>query len=191
MNTKDLKEWFKRVPMYKTLIQNYNDTISYYRDCLSSDEWCIELVKIQEEKLAVQTSRKNLAPQAIEFDLKNIGKKKAKEEIQKYTDKRNSIYRKMYLLDKAFEYLESIDPERAYVIECKFINKLSWNDTEINFNNKYRIEKMVGYDYLRHLIPGGLEYMIEYINSIPWNKINYFHKFKKEYLKVNIECENK
>lgn len=184
MNTRDLKEWFKNIDRYRTLIQNYNDTIAYYNDCLSSDDKIIELVKIEEEKLAVQTSRKNIAPQEIEYNLKSIGKKKAKEEIKKYTDKRNSLYRRMYLMDKAFEYLEQVNEEVAYIIECKFVCKLSWNDVEINFNKKYRKDKIIGYDYLRHLVPYGLKIMIEYINSIPWNKINYLHEFKKAYFKV-------
>ena len=184
MNTKDLKEWFKNIKSYKTLFQNYSDTIAYYEDCLSSDEKMIELVKIEEEKLAVQVSRKNIAPQEIEYNLKLLGIKEAKEKIKMYRDKRNSIYRKMYLMDKAFEYLEQVNEEVAYVIECKFICNLSWNDVEINFNKKYRKDKIIGYDYLRHLVSDGLKSMIEYINSIPWNKINYLHEFKKECFKV-------
>ncbi len=184
MNTKDLKEWFKNIDRYRTLIQNYNDTIAYYNDCLSSDDKIIELVKIEEEKLAVQTSRKNIAPQEIEYNLKSIGKKKAKEEVKKYTDKRNSLYRKMYLMDKALDYLDEINQEASFIIECNLIDKMKWKDIDISFNNKFRREKTIGYDRMQHLMYDGLKYMIEYILSIPYNKIDYSHEFKRECFRV-------
>lgn len=149
MKTKDLKEWFRNIKKYKTLIQNYNDTIAYYKDCLNSDEKCIELVKVQEERLPVQTSRKNISPQEIEHTLKTVGIKRAKEEIRKYTDKRNSIYRKMYLMDKAFEYLEEINKEASFIIECSLVNRMSWKEIDLNFNMKFRNEKTIGENRMR------------------------------------------
>lgn len=191
MNTKDLREWFKNIKRYKTLIQNYNDTIAYYKDCLSSEEKCIELVKIEEERLPVQRSRKNIAPQEIEHTLKTIGIKRAKEEIRKYTDKRNSIYRKMYLMDKAFEYLEEINKEASFIIECSLVSRMNWKEIDLNFNMKFRNEKTIGENRMRHLLGEGLIDMIEYIDSIPANKINYSHIFRKEFLDVCISYDNK
>ena len=191
MNTKDLKEWFRNIKKYKTLIQNYNDTIAYYKDCLNSDEKCIELVKVQEERLPVQTSRKYISPQEIEHTLKTVGIKRAKEEIRKYTDKRNSIYRKMYLMDKAFEYLEEINKEASFIIECSLVNRMSWKEIDLNFNMKFRNEKTIGENRMRHLLGEGLIDMIEYIDSIPANKINYSHIFKKEILSICITYDNK
>lgn len=191
MNTKELREWFRNIKKYQILIQNYNDTIAYYKDCLNSEDKIIELVRIQEERLAVQSSRKNIAPQEVEHNLKAIGVKKAKEELKKYIDKRNSIYRKMYLMDKALGYLEEINKEAGYIIECRLIYKMSWNDTEINFNAKFRKENIIGYDRMRHYMGEGLIDMIDYINSIPPNEINFMHQFAKKYLNVSISYDIK
>ena len=186
MNTKDIKEWFKNREKYKVLIQNYNDTIAYYVDCLSSDDKIIELVRIEEEKLAVQKSRNNISPQEVEFNLKTIGRKKAKEEIKKYRDKRNSIFRKMYLLDKSFDYLDKLNKEACFIIECRFIDKMKWNDIDINFNKKFRKEKTIGYDRMQHLMYKGLKDIVDYVESIPINKIDYSHSFKRKCFEVNI-----
>ena len=44
----------------------------------------------------------------------------------------------MYLMDKAFEYLEEINKEACFIIECNFINKMKWKDIDINFNKYFR-----------------------------------------------------
>lgn len=191
MNTKDLKEWFKKIPKYKKLIGNYKDCIAYYKDCLNSEDKLMELVRVEEEKLAVQRSRTGTAPQAVIYDLKCYGRKKAEEEIQKYKNKRNSLYRKLYLLDKSLEYIEEISKEKAYIIECKYISNLDWNNVEINFNNRFRKYKTLGGDRIRHIASDGLKEMVEYIDSIPADKIDYSHTFKIDKLKVDITYDIK
>lgn len=186
MNTKEIKEWLNNREKYKILIQNYNDTIAYYEDCLGSDDKIIELVKIEEEKLTVQKSRNNISPQEVEFNLKCVGRKKAKEEIKKYRDKRNSIFRKMYLLDKSFDYLDKLNKEACFIIECRLIYKMKWNDIDISFNNKFRKEKTIGYDRMQHLMYKGLKEIVDYVESVPITKIDYLHVFKRKCFEVSI-----
>lgn len=191
MTTKELKEWLKNREKYKILIQNYNDTIAYYEDCLTSKDEIIELVKACDEKVIVQKNIKNIAPQEVEFYLTTIGIKRAKEEIKKYKDKRNTIFRKMYLLDKAFDYLDILNKEACFIIECRLVDGMNWNNIDISFNEKFRTIKTIGYDRMRHLMYEGLRSIIDYIESIPSNRINYFHNFKRKCFEVSVEYDLK
>lgn len=191
MTTKELKDWLKNREKYKILIQNYNDTIAYYEDCLTSKDEIIELVKACDEKVIVQKNIKNIAPQEVEFYLTTIGIKRAKEEIKKYKDKRNTIFRKMYLLDKAFDYLDKLNKEACFIIECRLVDGMNWNNIDISFNEKFRTIKTIGYDRMRHLMYEGLRSIIDYIESIPSNRINYFHNFKRKCFEVSVEYDLK
>lgn len=191
MNKKELKEWLKNRKRYHELIQNYNDSIAYYQDCLSSKDKLIELVRVNEERVAVQTSRKNIAPQEVILHLETLGRKEAKTEIKRYKDLRNSIYAKMYLLDKGFTYLENVNQECLYIVECKYIDNMDWNNVEINYNKKYRTENTIGQERIRQIADKGIKDIVNYIDTIPRNNIDYTYEFNKKYFEVSIIYEEK
>ena len=97
----------------------------------------------------------------------------------------------MYLLDKAFDYLDKLNKEACFIIECRLVDGMSWNNIDISFNEKFRAFKTIGYDRMRHLMYEGLRSIIDYIESIPSNRINYFHNFKRKCFEVSVEYDLK
>ena len=178
-----IKETFKNLERYKGLIQNYQDYINYYIDCLNDDNKLIEYIeRPQSEILNVQKSRNITAPQEREVIKKEIGRKQAKEELEYYKGKRNDLYDKLYILEKSLEYLEKLPrgEEMLYVIECRYIDRMRWSDVENNFNSRFRKDDYdIGYNSINNINSKSLKLLQEYADSYPVFKINYNEELKK------------
>lgn len=176
-----IKEIFRenKIIRYKTIVDNYNNNINYYIECLNDDEKLIELVETPCERVFVQETKNNLAPQEKEVLKKMAAKEKVEVEIRKLKKKRNSFFAQLYIIDSAIEYLKNINKEIASVIELRYIDRLSWKDVELNFNNNIRNNiKTIGYDQLSRMAREGIEILQEYIDSFPANEIDYLATLK-------------
>jgi len=181
-----IKEVLKKLKMYKTLLMNYQDSINYYNECLNDDEKMIELLQKPFEKVFVQENRINIAPQEKVVIVNEKSRKKVLEEIEYYKNKRNEIFMKLFLVEKGFEFLEENNSEEGiFLIECRCIDGMNWNDIDRSFNNKFRQrnKNTVGYYRMNDILQNTLKEFQEYIDSYPLNKIDFSYQFKNKYLK--------
>ncbi len=176
-----VKEIFKNVERYKGLIQNYQDYINYYNDCLSDENKLIEYIeRPSEEIMNVQKTRNITAPQEREVIKKEISREKVKEELNYYKNKRNTLFGRLYILEKSLDQLAKINNEMEYIVVCRYVDKMSWNDIEKNFNLKFRNENTsIGYNSLNTKIVKGIKIMQEYVDSYPFFKIDYSEKLER------------
>lgn len=178
-----IKEILKKINMYKELLMNYQDSINYYNECLNNDEKMVDLLKRPFDKVFVQESRNNIAPQEKVIITNEKSRKKVLEEIEYYKNKRNEIFIKLFLVEKGFEFLERSNSEEGiFLIECRYFEGMNWNDIDRSFNNKFRHEKMVGYYRMSDILQNTLKEFQEYIDSYPLNKIDFSYQFKNKYL---------
>lgn len=178
-----IKEVLKKLKMYKELLVNYQDSINYYNECLNDNEKMIELLKRPFEKVFVQENRNLEAPQERTLINNEKSRKKVLEEIEYYKSKRNEIFIKLYLTEKGFDFLERNNrDEGVFLIECRCIEGMNWNDIDRSFNNKFRHEKTVGYYRMNDILQDTLKEFQEYVDSYPLNKIDFTYQFKNKYL---------
>ncbi len=176
-----VKEIFKNIERYKGLIQNYQDYINYYIDCLSDENKLIEYVeRPSEEIMNVQKTRNITAPQEKIIIKKEISREKVKEELNYYKNKRDTLFARLYILEKSLDHLHKIDTEMEYIVVCRYIDKMSWNDIEKNFNLKFRnVNSSIGYNSLNTKIVKGIKIMQEYADSYPFFKVDYTEKLER------------
>lgn len=179
-----IKEVFKKIKMYKELLTNYQNSIDYYNECLNNNEKMIELLRKPFDKVFVQENRQYISPQEQIYIGNEKGREIVQREIEFYRLRRNEIFLKLYLTEKGFEFLERNEQEEEkFLIECRYFEKMNWNDIDRSFNNKFRINKPIGYYRMNEILQRGLKEFQEYVNSYPINKIDYSYEFKNKYLK--------
>lgn len=182
-----IKEIFRNLDRYKVLIRNYQDNINYYYDCLQDDEKLIDMLKTTEENLGIQKTRNLTAPQENEFLIKEISRKRAKEEIERYRIRRNELFNRLFILEKSMEYIQNLykGKELVYIVECKYMEHMNWNEVEINYNNKFKDpEKPITKNTISNMCSKAMNLMDEFAESYPKYKIDYSEKLNKLNFKI-------
>lgn len=176
-----VKEVFRNIERYKGLIQNYQDYINYYNECLTDSNKLIEYIeRPTEENLNIQKTKNISAPQEKIVIKKEIAKEKVKEEIEFFRNKRNDLFNKLYILEKSLVYLKKVNQEYEFVVVCRYLEKMKWSEIELNFNNKFRSpDCAIGYNSLNTKIVQAIKLMQEYADTYPFFKIDYTEKLKR------------
>ena len=99
-------------------------------------------------------------------------KEKAVELLKQWIkEDKSRIYPYQIELEQINGALAALTIQERFIIECKYFEKMFWNDIELNFNNKYRQKNYITVSGLKKMNSEALEVLSKILEP-------YYNRFK-------------